>query len=133
MTRWVKQEDGRGCVLAALAMLTGQTYAQVKSEFFDQDWNNNGCTFEFDAHTYLAEHGYAIATKYRYYHPQKRDREIWPVPPFAPAHLCSVIVANGSHAVVLLADGTVLDPSTPKQKKLSDYSAVNSVMGVWKI
>lgn len=127
--KWVGQEDPRGCVLAALAMLTGQTYAQVKAGF--ADWAG-GISLMFDGFTYLAEHGYAVAPKYIHYHPLKQNRDPWPVEPFADVHLCEVITSQ-AHAVVLLRDGTVLDPNTRNLKKLGDYVKVNVIAGVVKL
>lgn len=126
MIKWVGQEDTHGCVLAALAMLTGQTYAEVKAGF--TDWSG-GISLIFDGFTYLAEHGYAVAPKYIHYHPLKENRDPWPVAPFADVHLCEVLTSR-AHAVVLLSNGTVLDPITPEPRKLSDYVKVNVIAGV---
>lgn len=124
--QWVAQEDSRGCVLASLAMLTGQTYAEVKAGF--ADWAG-GISLLFDGFTYLAEHGYAVAPKYIHYHPLKKNRDPWPVEPFADVHLCEVITSQ-AHAVVLLRDGTVLDPNTPEPRRLTDYVKVNVIAGI---
>jgi hypothetical protein len=126
MVKWVAQQDPRGCVLAALAMLTEQTYAEVKAGFIDSE---RGISLMFDGFTYLAEHGYAVAPKYIHYHPLKRHRDPWPVEPFADMHLCEVITSQ-AHAVVMLKDGMVLDPNTPEPKRLSDYMKVNVIAGV---
>jgi hypothetical protein len=126
MVTWVQQKDSHGCVLASLAMITGQTYEQVKAGFVD--WSG-GISLMFDGFTYLAEHGYAVAPKYIHYHPLKRNRDPWPVEPFADMHLCEVITSM-AHSVVLLRDGTVLDPNTPEPRRLSDYMKVNVIAGV---
>jgi len=136
MVEWTRQEDEFGCFVAAMAMITGQTYAQVKAETGDIYKNKSGCHFSADQ--YLAERGYACARLWSF-NQFKQDADgnnektvPWPPKPFAPVHLCSVVTSMG-HFVVMLADGTVFDPAIPVEKKLSDYERVNWVAGVWPI
>lgn len=128
---WVRQEDVWGCTVAALAMLTGQTYATVKAELgFTFDQPGQGVAVH-DCDQYLAEHGYAVARKYPFLYGHKRA--VWPVEPFSALHLCQVIVAEaspGAHMVVMLADGAVLDPLTPLPQRLTAYHRVHNVAAV---
>lgn len=131
--RWVKQEHANGCVVAALAMVTGKTYREVHeflSACLGRDFETVGACWHGDGDMYLIENGYALQTKYRYlWANQQRAR--WPVEPSADVHICSVRTSQ-SHAVVMLRDGTVLDPLTPDLKRLSDYSAVDSITAIYK-
>ncbi len=125
--KWVHQEDAQGCGIACLAMVTGVSYGQVREEFAP-GWEDNGfTTFELD--TFLAEHGYATSRKYKCITHQRRDRETWPPEAWGDVHIACV----GTHFVVWLRDGTVLDPATPDARRLSDYSTVGSVAVVQRI
>lgn len=130
--QWVRQQDSQGCVLAVLAMITGKSYAEVKTGFRLRDWNAEGVGLMHDGLAYLAEHGYAAAVKYRHYLPFPQHRDRWPVAPFADVHVCEVITTQ-PHAVVMLRDGTVLDPNTPERQRLSNYKGVNVIAGVVKL
>lgn len=112
--RHVRQEDGSGCGVACLAMVTGKTYQAVKAwdGFSGKDFRGGGLTYH-DAMQYLTDHGYATALRFKWL-PGCSDtghhtRTPWPTAPYAPSHLVSV--QNGRHLVVLLPDGTVLDPA----------------------
>lgn len=115
-------------------MITGKTYAEVKAGFSERDWASaeGGIPSSTGGLAYLAEHGFAALTKYRHYAPRAVDRDVWPVEPFADVHLCTVM-AERSHAVLLLRDGTVLDPNSPKPKRLSDYNRVDMIAGVFPV
>ena len=134
MAIWVKQEDHNGCVVASLAIITEKSYAEIKASLRPKDLSVNAYT-SFDAESYLYEHGYWLLKKWKHICFSAIDREVWPVEPFAPVHYVQVV--NGqhgkAHAVVLLKNGNVLDPWTEeKPRKLSDYSEVNEIIGVWK-
>lgn len=123
----MRQEDAYGCGVAAMAMLTGRTYAEVKASFTNDFSGGGHSVFMWDQ--YLAEHGYGTARKYRYLY--GRERAVWPCEPFADVHLCLVHVVEGpGHMVVLLRDGTVLDPLTPEPRRLSDYAGVSDIAAV---
>lgn len=130
--KWIKQEDSNACLLASLAMITGRTYAEVKADWpDDRDWNERGTDID-TAEQWLMEQGYALRLRSKYYRVTQERRDIWPCEPFADVHLCCVVTSR-SHAVVMLADGTVLDPLTPEPKRLSDYQDVHRVTAVYKI
>lgn len=130
--RHVRQEDSHGCALASLAMVTGETYAEVKAKFSRVGIAQTGVTF-FVFEDYLAQHGYACARLMYNDFIRDRKREPWPPEPFADVHMCEVMDTNGGHVVVMLADGTVLDPATDERKRLADYASVNFVSGVFKV
>lgn len=112
-------------------MITGKSYAEVKAGFSDRDWVSEagGVPCAVAGFAYLAEHGFAVAPKYRHYYPLATDRELWPVEPFADIHICTVMT-NRSHAVIMLNDGAVLDPNLETVMRLSDYSRVDMIAGV---
>jgi len=134
MADWVKQEDHNGCVVASLAMIVGKSYAEVKSNLRPKDLSVDAyCAF--DAESYLYEHGYSLQKKWKHICYIGIDRKVWPVSPFAPIHYVQVVnnPAGKAHAVVMLYNGDVLDPWVDsKPKKLSDYTEVNEIMGVWE-
>lgn len=134
---WVRQEDKEGCGLAVLAMLTGQSYADVKAEVGsleaqpmegrpipdERDWSKQGCT-HYLLDRYLAGHGFFLQRRYDTY------TEL-PMEPFAPLHYASVVqLSSNHHFVAVLANGDVLDPMREGVFKLSDWSKVNQLVGV---
>ena len=129
---WVKQEDEHGCGAAVFAMLTNRTYAGAVATIKTHDrWDTQGVS-QHVIDQYLAEDGFAIARKYTHLDGVERDN--WPVDPFADAHLCIVTQHGGmGHYVILLRDGTVLDPAVPPEHHpcfLSNYPSVLSVAAV---
>lgn len=127
--RWVGQEHPRGCGHAALAMLLGWTYPETVSAIPDPDPNVSGLSSrEIDG--FLAVQGYAVARRFR---GGRWVPNPWPMEPFANVHLCHLTVhpdAPCDHWVVMLADGTVLDPLTPEPRRLSDYHQINNIAAV---
>ena len=136
MVEWVRQEDEWGCFVAAMAMITGKTYAHVKAETGDIYKNKSASYYAADQ--YLTQHGYAYARLWAFNQfAQDADKlnvpmTEWPPKPFAPVHLCLVTMSMG-HFVVMLADGTIFDPTVETEKHLTDYDRVNWVTGIWPI
>jgi hypothetical protein len=131
-TRWVEQGHRNGCTAAAVAMVLGKTYDEVQRCCW-QDFSQTGVCLE-DWFDYLFQEGFVWHRMYRCVqliglnHP----RDVWPPAPFAPIHLCSVVAPKGAHAVVMLANGDVLDPAAPGIFKLTDYMNVSAVYGLWR-
>jgi hypothetical protein len=125
-------------MIASLAMITGQTYAQVKADL--HPWlylprgEGGGCggIGETEAEGYLAERGFAWSSRFRHFHAGVCDRAAWPPQPWADVHLCTVVTSM-AHAVVMLGDGSVLDPNRGVVGSLAAYSAVQTVRGVWRV
>jgi hypothetical protein len=132
--RWVPQSDPNGCCVAVLAMVTGHPYEQIKA-FYGEDLGERGLSQHHIEH-YLVEHGFTWARKTKWLPyidgRKQQQREPWPAEPWADVHICEVVTSQ-SHAVVMLADGTVLDPLTPEPKKLSDYKEVYYVAAVGRL
>ena len=134
MVYWVKQEDQNGCVVAAIAMIAGKSYAEIKAELRPKDLSTDAYT-SFDAESYLYEQGYSLQKKWKHVCYRGVDRKAWPVLPFAPIHYVQVVnnPTGKAHAVVMLYNGDVLDPWTDERaKKLSDYLEVNEIIGIWE-
>jgi hypothetical protein len=136
--RWVKQDDPCGCALACLAMVTGQTYADVRAAWPDGfNFRTGGITHEDVTH-YLGDRFIPYQLRYRFELGRngvgldgKDERVIradWPQP-FAPVHILGM--GSGRHDVVLLADGTVLDPMQEAPRHLRDIGEVAFMIGVW--
>jgi hypothetical protein len=133
-TRWVQQQDAYGCGIAALAMICGHGYDQVKEWFLlhgrDIVANKGGTWWDWDV--YLTEHGFAVARKFPMIN--NEPRAIWPPEPFGDIHLCEVRPCSSNlHAVVMLADGRILDPLFPLERSLSRYPCVESVAAIARI
>lgn len=128
--RWVPQREGMGCAVACVAMLMGLSYWNARALFPHFDPAEG--VLPLDAVRVLGEYGWASIEKFEHYSPERRARRRWPVKPFAPVHLVPVST-TGWHAVLLLADGTVMDPLTPERRRLSDYPTVHSIIGLWRV
>ncbi len=135
MMAWVQQEDAQGCGVAALAMLTGQTYAAVKAEMDADPWVSEGgerdwATHGLTAHVldrYLVARGYFLRRIYGAW----GIVEPWPPEPFAPLHFARVTQpSNNGHFVVMDAAGRVLDPLRDGEFRLSDWVEVQNVVGI---
>jgi hypothetical protein len=127
----IPQEDPLGCLAATFAMANGITYAQAcevlggrpraKHSYYCDVWDQQ-----------MGEHGWAVVRKCKTLQPGNREREVWPLAPWADLHECEVQTGM-IHSVLMLADGTVIDPLTPEPKKLSDYKAVLSIAALYPI
>lgn len=132
----VRQQHARGCGPAAIAMVTGHSYADVCEWFVGVNFETNGCYAQW-VHDYLAEHGFSVQVKRRYtprlLGTEQVERTPWPPIPFADKHIAQVRVCDGAaceHFVAVCADGAVLDPLCDEPKRLTDYFLVNQVAGV---
>jgi hypothetical protein len=125
MIRHARQEDPYGCAIACVAMLTGATYGELRAEYLDglppsnfahrrplvDCGTTHPCTDGL-----LARRGFAVA-------------RVWvsgfnasPVPdPWADAHMVSLQLPVGQHCIVLLRDGTVLDPAKDAPGRWESY------------
>jgi hypothetical protein len=137
--RNVLQKQARGCGLAVLSIVTGHDYDTISAYLPSGDYNEHGLYLR-GVDDYLVDHGFAIARKFRYrgffVDGRSSPRESWPPEPWADVHLCEVEVYEKApcyHFVVLLRNGTVLDPLTTTTKKLSDYYAVHNVAAVYNL
>jgi hypothetical protein len=115
----VRQEDMNGCGIACLAMVTGKTYQQVNA---DLTCRIGGIT-DWTLWTYLADNGYASAWKYPVCLYTNQPRDIWPPALWADVHIAQV--QNGTHFVVVLRDGEVLDPAIATPRRYEDYDVSN--------
>lgn len=52
-----------------------------------------------------------------------------------PVHICCARVAAGSHAIVMLDDGAVMDPFKRERASLAhpDYLEISQVIGIWDV
>lgn len=112
-------------------MVTGRTYddvlAEVSARFPERDFAEVGLYYG-DEQWLLGEHGYAWRTRF------KNSGGPWPPEPFAPVHIVQVEQPSGSyHFVVMLADGTVLDPLGDEPTSLDAWPRIVNVLGVWHV
>lgn len=131
-TKWVKQEDPNGCWIACCAMISGKTYDEVKSmvkpELIERESTGVGFYTTFQL---LTDLGYACAMKCKGYAPPK-ERTEWPPQPFGDVHICEVQVKSAPlcHLIVILKDGTILDPATTENRTFADYERVHWLAAV---
>lgn len=139
MTKWVGQLDSNGCGIACLAMIVGKSYEEVRSEVRYYDGSG---LHDHIIDSYLADNGFAVARKHEVCHWAqekygRKRREKWPPEPFADVHLVMVescMEPYRTHYLVMLRDGTTLDPLVdPSQFGVHGltYPRVLSVTGVW--
>lgn len=127
----VRQEDFCGCVIACMAMVLGRSYESIKGEVGDP---GNGFAY-VTWKEYLGRHGYAVQMFFRYDPLTRSERVGWPLKPWTDVHFCAVDggYGAGSHLVVLLRDGRVLDPMSDEPRMLSDYSGISYMAGLYKV
>jgi hypothetical protein len=113
-------------------MILGCTYAEAAAKLaIDPSMFDNQGNGYHVMESQLVNHGYAISRKWRVFQPGNQPRLPWPCEPFADLHWCEVIAGpRGAHAVIMLRDGTVLDPMSDEPKTLADYSEVNFIAAV---
>lgn len=132
--QYVRQEEIYGCAIACLAMITGQTYWEVKKDmnYWPDVGGKEGMSVDFVGASYLFEKfGYVAQTKYPTVGYTQAKRENW-IKPFAEIHIVSV-QTTGAHAVVMDAEGNIKDPNLGDiPRKLTDYD-VKSITGFWKV
>jgi hypothetical protein len=138
MTRYVAQEHPFGCAVACLAMIVGKTYGEMLA-WLDAEGQPavqraKGLTAPVYCEA-LARHGCAVAQRHLVDTLTNERRASWPLAPFAPLHIAETMVSAGGHAVVMLADGTVLDPFDATRTSIAhpDYRQVNTIIGIWKV
>jgi hypothetical protein len=124
----VRQKQTFGCTAATLAMVLGCSYEDAAKKLASDPtiFDTQGSGYHV-LESQLVQHGFAVARKWRVYQPGNQKRDKWPCDPFADLHWCEVISRGRGHAVVMLRDGTVLDPMSDEPKRLLDYEEVNFV------
>jgi outer membrane murein-binding lipoprotein Lpp len=80
----------------------------------------------------ISENGWAVQRKWGTMQPGNQKRDPWPLAPWADLHECEVKTSM-IHSVLLLANGTVMDPLTTEPKRLSDYSEVLSMAALYPV
>lgn len=135
--RYVAQPNGYGCSIACVAMVVGMTYEQTETWFLARGlarermkrglWD--GIWLEA-----LGRLGFSYVQRYRCNPLTNSPRDEWPCAPFAPIHICTADVVAGHHAIVMLADGTVLDPFKSERTSLAhaDYRQIDQIIGVYQ-
>ncbi len=135
--RLVKQKQSHGCYIAALAMIAGLSYDEIKAHFNKSyDFDKEGVTF-FAADALLHKLGFASARIWQHDQLNKEERSYWPPSPWADVHLCEAVVdpKKGAHAIIMLKDGKVLDPNFGELPSLRNphYVRVYSVAAIYKV
>jgi hypothetical protein len=136
--RWVGQRGEADGGIAAIAMALGQTYPAVRALFPDlgptslwrSELSRAACAALLKLYRCMITWQSAPRQGAE---PGEFGGEEWPPAPFGPIHLALVRRRKESpraHWVVLLADGTVLDPFTTETMALHSYYRVYHVGAV---
>lgn len=127
--RLIPQEHANACSVAAVAMVTGLTYAEMVSRFaLDENRLSTHGFIAFEWDHWLAELGWAVQRVY-VTDCRQNDRPQWPPAPWAERHLCEVRAVEGAnclHLVVMDGTGKVFDP-LGRICRLTDYPKVYNV------
>lgn len=128
----ISQPDNCGCVPACVAMILGVPY-DAATKMFAADFQADGVTHDAGVDAVLG-HGWVAVTKKVDAYNHKDDHREFLLTPFADIHLLTVVThadCSTGHAVVMLEDGTILDPSEKPLKK-EDYWYIRTSTGFWK-
>lgn len=131
----IRQEHKWGCQVAVAAMILGVTYSTALGYYPNHPDDSEGFP-TYTLETILCENGYAIARKFKVRTGfRNEERPVWPPEPFSDIHWCQVQTIQGAHAVIMLKDGTVIDPACDKRTSLldPDYISVSSVAAVVRL
>jgi hypothetical protein len=121
----VAQQHKDGCGRAVLAMLTGTTYEAVDQLIPARDGKRDLELWQQER--FLMERGWFQRVVLK----REEADGVWPPRPFAPLHMAMVSSRGGpGHSVVMLSDGTVLDPNNPGGWRLTDWPIVYVVVGL---
>jgi hypothetical protein len=118
-------------------MITGMSYAGIARWFAERmsghDFATSGISY-YPMDDFLVEHGYAVARRNAGFCNKLREHG-WPPAPWADMHLCQVSNPGGAHYVVMLGDGTVLEPMSEAPTKLDAWGAekVHQVAAVYRV
>jgi hypothetical protein len=127
----VLQQDPLGCLAATLAMVLHISYEEAVEKLGGHPREGHGYYCDTWDQT-LADNGWAVVRKWQVVQPGNRKRDPWPLAPWADLHECEVRTSM-NHSVIMLRDGTVLDPLTKERKRLSDYTEVLSMAALYNV
>lgn len=128
--KYVRQEHYKGCAVACIAMITGETYSDVE-RCFKEDFSRE-CLSAVSARSYLCDHGYAAVEKTSHGYMDVRASNKRMAVPFAPVHMVTVLPyvnAKYGHSVVMDAKGRVYDPQHPEIRGFEPYYCIVAVTG----
>lgn len=139
----VAQEHPYGCQIAVCAMLLGKSYSEAIEHyhFGDPDYYKKGGLSSGFLEFILYDLGFSLRiirpNRFMQYSdwpkvPNRRHNP-WPLAPWTDVTWCEVEVYPESsklHCIILLRDGSVLDPALQGPRKLSDYHEVHTMIGV---
>jgi hypothetical protein len=138
----VIQQDPKGCGVASLAMVCGETYEQTKSKMGDAAFCWEGSFTHYALTQYLAEAGFCYQFWWAYDQfkmqadergsRQSSPRVIWPIPtPFAEAHILLTRGEEMGHWVAMDDQGEIFDPVRGRGKSIGEYD-VTQIVGAWR-
>lgn len=143
--KYVAQRGPVDCGVAALAMATGLPYETCAHPFehrLARPLGQRGGLNEDLITEFLWSSGFAWQRIYRTsnFFADNRQREVWPIEPWAPVHLLMVHATRDWHFCVMDEAGLIFDPwdATRNEKRLADlmpapYSQVGWMMGIWRV
>lgn len=125
------QKHIKGCGIACLATVVGTSYDELAAEWLKHGDFDNGI-FPDELHRFLWHMNYFVLRKYRQFADFPSIE--WPPKPFAPIHICEVVLkdSNMPHYIIMDKDGQLFDPMDGNQKQWDDFKNLNRVEGIIK-
>lgn len=117
----IPQREAHDCQVAVCAMVLGITYEAARAQY-PADLGKGITELHLD--NVLVENGWAVARKYHGNCASGRKRDPWPPEPWGDLHVAHVENRAGVHAVLMMGDGTVIDPAREAPQRLADYGRV---------
>lgn len=131
----VLQPEDSGCAVAAVATVAGISYKEARALLrMDRDLTTEG-SYDFEIQEMLDFLGFASQIRYSTIRRLNGARRLDWMKPWAPVHIATVrsLSNTGTHFVVMLADGRVLDPWWGVVQGLHRYSEVFNIIGFYRI
>lgn len=130
---YVAQKHDCGCAIACIAMVLGVRYDDVEPHF-RQNFDRHGlCDREITG--YVVDHGFSVIRKTADGYMDIKASNERMVLPFADIHIVSARQYSNSkmgHSFVMDSKGEIFDPENKDRKSLSDYYAIDTVLGFFK-
>lgn len=131
----ILQPEKSGCALAAVAMVVQQPYATVRQYVtLERDYTGEG-TYEREIYELLNHFGFSYQRKEKLVQRLGGTTAPWPPAPWAPLHVAMVrnLTDVAYHYVVMLQDGTIMDPWWGVVQGLHRYPSILSVSAVYPV
>lgn len=136
MIKHIRQKDSLGCAIACAAMIVGCTYEESR-EAIVPNWDGKIPPGGYEVWQFIKSRGFDVVCQREHFFAARDDKSaLWPPEPFADVHLVSLKTHGAgyfNHSVVMLRDGTILDPDCDEPRRMSDYLHIEQISAVLKL